>query len=201
MDRRGGFLLASAFLIAFSIFPSQNGAAADFTALNATSSEVVIPQSNYMINITINNTDTTYNIINVNVTITGTGFILGSNSTTASNTAFNNAGSILVWSNTTDNGFVATQDNPQHFAFNVSIPSSLSGYYNFTVNITDTAGASNSTNVTYTLILHNLTFFNLTAMQNSTNLSQNISYLIRITNDGVPLQEQYNLSVVNCSNT
>lgn len=49
--------------------------------------------------------------------------------------------------------------------------------------------------------LHNLTFSNLTAMQQSSSTVQNLTYQINITNYGNFTEgEQYNLSVMNCSN-
>ena len=191
-------LVLTGFLLAVSLL-SQDVRAASFTAQSVTSTNITIPQSNYQINITVNNTDSTYNITEVNITITGFTFISGSNSTTASNTTFSSTSDNLTWSNTSSEGFIAN-GTAQNFILNVSVPS-IPGYYNFTVNVLDTSVASNSTNITYTLILHNLTFSNLSAMQNSTNISQNLTYLIKIKNDGAPLQEQYNLTVVNCSNT
>jgi len=191
-------LVPAVFLLAVSLL-SQDAGAASFTAQSVTSTNITIPQSNYQINITVNNTDSTYNITRVNITITNFTFISVSNSTTASNTTFSSVSDNLMWSNTSSEGFI-TNGTPHNFAFNVSVPSTP-GYYNFTVNVTHTDGSSNSTNINYTLILHNLTFSNLSAMQQSTNQSQNLTYSINITNKGGPLQEQYNLSAVNCTNT
>ena len=192
-------LVLAGFLLGFSVLVSQDAFAANFSAQNLTSSEIVIPQTNYTITIRVNNTDSSLNITKVEITIANFTFVSGSNFTTASNQSFSSAGSILTWSNTTADGFIPA-GSPHNFTFNVSAPSSP-GYYNFTVNVTHTDSSSNSTNITYTLISYNLSFLSLSAMENSTNISQNLTYLINITNHGAPLQEQYNLTVVNCTNT
>ncbi|MCX6814153.1 MAG: hypothetical protein NTY20_00665 [Candidatus Aenigmarchaeota archaeon] len=68
----------------------------------------------------------------------------------------------------------------------------------FPVLISQDAGASSYiANDT----MHNLTFSNLTAMQQSLSSIQNLTYQINVTNYGnATAGEQYNLSVVNCSN-
>src|SRR4030043_101236 len=202
MDRRGGFLLASAFLIAFSIFLSQNGAAADFTAQNVGSSTINASATNYTIIINITNTNSTANITAVNITLSG-GFVFvqGTNSTTAVGTYFgNSSGYALGWANSSAGGFMEGSGNSSNFSFHVNAPATPNDY-NVTVSVTDTADSQSSTNLTYMVVLHNLTFTNRTAITNSNATNNNLTYLVNINNSGGPATQQYYLSVVNCVNT
>jgi PGF-pre-PGF domain-containing protein len=106
--------------------------------------------SNQQLNFTVENTDSAYNVTQVNITVpSGFVFIADSNSTTASDTLFSNTSINLTWDNTTAIGFIEN-GTMQYFLFNLTVPSGT-GDYNFTVSTLDTSGASNSTNVTITV--------------------------------------------------
>ena len=142
-------LRLSFLLVAFSISCTFPIWASSFTS-DAEPSTVESGASNQQLNFTVNNSDSDYNITQVNITIPG-GFALisNSNSTTASDTLFYNDSANATWDNTTDTGFVEN-GTEQHFLLNVSVLSGT-GDYNFTVSILDTEGILNSTNVTITV--------------------------------------------------
>jgi hypothetical protein len=190
-------LLAALLVLGFSVLASGSASAASFSVQNASSSTINASTLNYPVNITITNSDTV-NITQVNLTLNGFTFIRA-NSTDATNATFSNSSIIyLGWVNTTANGFIENGAS-KNFGFNVNT-SSTPGYYNITVTATDTAGAQVSNNITYTLVLHNITFANSTAKTGSTATNNNVSYVINITNSGGPASQTYSLSVVNCNN-
>ncbi len=195
-------LVPAILFLALPLLLSQDAGAASFTAQNASSLTINASATNYPITISITNTDSSLNITRVNLTLYGFSYIAGTNSTTESNANFNSSSSIaLGWINGTT-PLIASGGGVQNFTFNVNV-SLTTGSYNITVNVTDTSSVYNSTNITYSVVdnpSYLLTFNNLSNMGLSTNLIQNLSYLINITNTG-SLRKTYNLSVVNCSNT
>jgi hypothetical protein len=100
---------------------------------------------NQTFNFTINNTAAT-NITKLNITLpSGFSFIGSSNGTTATGASFDSTTSVLMWSNTTVEGFV---NSTGYFWFNLSIPKNVGGNFDFNVSTLDTSGGFNSTNVT-----------------------------------------------------
>ncbi|MCK4714663.1 MAG: hypothetical protein KAT35_03745, partial [Candidatus Aenigmarchaeota archaeon] len=155
--------------------------AADFSSGSEPAS-VEAGSTNQQLNFSVNNTDSAYNITQVNITIpAGFAFIAGSNSTTASDWAFYNSSSNMTWENTTSSGLVEN-GTAQFFIFNVSVPPGT-GDYNFTVTALDAAGAPNSTNVTITVndtTAPNIDFISPTAVNgtesaNKTYITWNVS--------------------------
>jgi hypothetical protein len=194
-------LLSAIFLLGLSlVIPSAM--AAGFSATVVGSSTINASSSSQSLTIMVTNLDASANITKVNVTITSFVYVTGTNSTTAINNSFGNTStSNIVWSNTTDNGFITIQGGIQNFTFGVNAPA-IAGNYNFTVNVTDTSELENTTIITYSVVdnpAYSLTFANYSAKQQASNTIQNLSYVIGITNnDAVP--QMYNLSAVNCSN-
>lgn len=94
-----------------------------------------------LLNITINNTDTTANITFVNVTLfPNSTFASGTNGTSASNTNFSGSATNVIWQNTTTTGFVEN-GTWQYFWFNLT--ASQPGIYNITINTFFTDGTTN----------------------------------------------------------
>jgi len=107
--------------------------------------------SNQLITFTVNNTDSTKNITEVNITIpSGFVFIPTSNATTVSNVTFSNTTTIVRWTNTTTEGFLLN-NSKENFTINVSVPSVATGQYGFNVTTRDTSDAFGSQNVTITV--------------------------------------------------
>ncbi|UCD06848.1 MAG: hypothetical protein JSW41_03340 [Candidatus Aenigmatarchaeota archaeon] len=133
------FTLVSIFMICYT-------SAANFTA-NISPTSVNGSLSNQFFNVTINNTDSVENIIQVNITLPGGfTFVTGSNQTSASNVTFWN----MTWDNTTSSGFIDINGTVEYFAFNSSTPNS-SGNYMITVYVLDTNYTSNSTSLNVTV--------------------------------------------------
>ncbi len=140
--------IASVLLMVFAVC-MLTAYAADLSS-TVTPSTVESGTSNQQLNFTVDNTDSTYNITQVEITIPGGFvFITDSNSTSASNVLFSNTSTVLTWDNITASGFIENV-TVQYFLFNVTVPSGT-GTFNFTVNISDTEYASNTTNVTITV--------------------------------------------------
>jgi|GEM_PF-5758180 len=96
-------------------------------------------------NFTVSNDAADTNLTAVNVTLpSGFSFIPTSNGTSASDNTFSNTSTVLIWTNSTADGFVLNQ-TAQYFWFNAT--AATPGNYNFTVGILDIAGVSNTTNV------------------------------------------------------
>jgi len=141
----GAFIGAILALILFLIFYITPIFAVPFSS-SVTPNSTNVSISNQLFNFTVNNTNSSENITQVNITLpTNFNFIGNSNSTTASDTSFSNTTQLLTWDNTTAIGFI-TNDTAQYFSFNTSV-TSTAGAYNFTVNTTDTSGTSNESNV------------------------------------------------------
>ena len=194
-------LAPAIFLLALPILLSQDAAAADFTAVNASSAIVNASATSHPINITITNTDSSLSIVKANMTLSGFTFVSGTNSTTMSTANFSNSSSTsLGWGNGTDTPLIASGGGVQNFMFSVNAPLAT-GSYNITVTVTYLNDAQNSTDITYSVVdnpVYQITFANLSSKTQSMNIIQNLSYIIRITNDGT-LRKTYNLTVVNCS--
>ncbi|MEK6734265.1 MAG: hypothetical protein AABY27_04080, partial [Pseudomonadota bacterium] len=140
-------------------------------------------------NFTINNTASDKNLTQVKIILPSTGgfsFTSGSNGTSASNTNFTNTSSVLIWTNTTASGFVLNQTS-QYFWINST--ATTPGNYNFTINVTDTSGIVNTTNVAVTIndtTAPNYTAFVGPGLTASANLSQSsIPINISATDNGV----------------
>ncbi len=141
-----GFVLVFSLV---SIFMVCSASAANFIA-SISPTSVNGSLVNQTFNVTINNTDSEFNITNVNITLpSGFYFITGTNYTSASGTLFWNTSSILIWDNTTDLGFIEN-GTVEYFLFNSSTPNS-SGNYTITVDVLDTNDTSNSTSLTVTV--------------------------------------------------
>jgi len=77
--------------------------------------------ANQIFNFTVNNTDDSQNITQVNITLPSDfSFISDSNGTTALNTIFSSEASLAIWTNTTPEGFVAN-GSVNYFWFNSSV--------------------------------------------------------------------------------
>jgi len=103
-----------------------------------------------LLNFTINNTETTTNITQVNITLPNTNFTfdMGTNGTSASDASFSNTSTLLSWTNTTTAGIIQNE-TVEYFWFNVT--ASQPGSYNFIVTLLNSSGVSNSTNVSITI--------------------------------------------------
>jgi RNAse (barnase) inhibitor barstar len=143
----------SGFLIVFvmvSILLGFSGEAANFTA-SISPSAVNGSLSNQLFNITINNTDSVYNITQINVTLpVGLVFINNSNGTSASNNTFSNTSTVLTWDNTTATGFIDMNGTVQYLYLNTST-TNTSGNYTITISLLDTNLTSNSTTLNITV--------------------------------------------------
>lgn len=88
----------------------------------------------YTYTVLINNTDTTLNITQVNITLpTNVSFVRVSNSTTAGAHAFLNTSTVLTWNTTTQSliNYSSAGENRHNFTFNATV--SYPGTYNITV--------------------------------------------------------------------
>ncbi|MCD6226172.1 MAG: hypothetical protein J7J93_00005, partial [Candidatus Aenigmarchaeota archaeon] len=174
------FIIASIFL-----FISTIAYAVDFES--SVSPTSINEDTNMLLNFTINNTDSSVNITQVNISLPNTNFyfINDTNGTSASGTTFSNTSTVLTWTNTTSVGFIEN-GTVQYFWFNIT--ASQPGTYNFTVTSLDTSGVSNSTNVSITI--------NDTTSPLYSNQAQNTS--TPIVGNGVLLSvywtDNYNLS-------
>jgi hypothetical protein len=196
-------LAPAILLLALSLSLPQDVQAATFTAENVGSSTINASAASHSITIYITDTDPSLNILKANITLYSFTFVSGTNSTTASAASFSNASPTSIgWSNSTDNiSLIASGGGVQNFTFNVNVPLTT-GTYSITVTVTDTAAAQASTNITYSVVdnpIYQITFANLSNMTQTTNLIQNLSHVVRITNDG-GLRKTYNLTVVDCNN-
>ncbi|MDI3544469.1 MAG: hypothetical protein PWQ28_750, partial [Candidatus Woesearchaeota archaeon] len=139
--------IAFASLILFSLIFLSFGYAANFNAIVTPTS--INEDTEVLLNFTINNTDTTLNITQVNITLpTDFSFVDDTNGTSASNATFSNTTTTLNWTNTTTEGFIKN-GSIQYFWFNVT--ATQPGTYNVTIDTLDTSTTVNSTNVTITV--------------------------------------------------
>ncbi len=105
------------------------------------------------IKISINNTDASLNITQVNITLpSGFGFVKNSNGTTANeSSSFSCIEPNLTWSNISKVGFIKN-GTEEFFWFNVTVPQLVNGtQLNLTVTVKFTDGSVNSTNLTFTI--------------------------------------------------
>lgn len=177
--------IAFASLILFSLIFLSFGYAASFESTVTPTS--INEDTEVLLNFTINNTDATVNITQVNITLpTGFSFIDGTNGTSASNLNFSNTSTTLNWTNTTTEGFIEN-GSIQYFWFNVT--ASEPGKYNVTIITLDTSENVNSINVTITVndttAPSSIEFVSPTP-DNNTNLSQsNIEINVTAEDNGV----------------
>ena len=126
--------------------------------------------ANVQLNFTINNTDASKNITEVNITVPSAfTYIEDSNLTSADNISFSNSTSgitNLTWINTTNNGFVEN-GTVEYFLFNVSVPTLLDNY-TFIISTVDNDSVFN-----YTLL--NITVVDTTPPENITLVSPTLS--------------------------
>ena len=107
--------------------------------------------SNQVINFTINNTGSEYNITQVNITLPATFVIVAdSDITTASNTTFSSDTNTIYWTNDTETGFVNASE-VQYFSITVNVSSISNTTYDINVSTLDTNDDYNSTNTTITV--------------------------------------------------
>ncbi|MBI4010179.1 MAG: hypothetical protein HY361_03250 [Candidatus Aenigmarchaeota archaeon] len=150
MDRRIITFIAISICYLFYVSPAN---ALTFTA-NVTPSEVNASDKDMLVNFTIDHTNTTANITQVNVTLPS-GFLY-SGATSDDATASGNAtsidedttGGIIKWTNSTKSGFVT---GTNRFWFEIDAPGS-NATFKFNVSVRDTADIITSVNVTFKLL-------------------------------------------------
>lgn len=116
-------LLIALFVLGFSILASQGVGAANFTLSNPWSSVVNFSTIDKILYITINNTDSSANITQVNITLYGFTFN-GSTLSVVTDAVFSNSSNTeLGWVNSTSAGFIAAGGNAKNFLFGVNVTS------------------------------------------------------------------------------
>ena len=142
-------LLGLVLFAALMLVSVPYASAADFTASVAPTS--VAGNFNQLFNFTINNTDSSENVTQVNITLPGGfTFVGGTNATSASNNIFYSTSGVMTWDNTTAPGFIDMNSTVQFFEFNATTPNT-SGNYTITLDILDTSFNSNSTSFNITV--------------------------------------------------
>jgi hypothetical protein len=199
-SRMLSILVPAVFLLALSLL-SQDAGAADFTTENIGSSTINASETGHSITIYVTDNDPSLSITNVSMILYSFTFVSGTNSTNASNTNFINstAETSLGWGNLTDTPLIASGGGTTSFTFSVNAPLA-NGSYNINVSAIDSAGVQTSSNITYSVVdnpIYQIAFSSPLTSQ-STNLIENLSYSVTITNTG-SLRKTYNLYVVNCT--
>lgn len=202
-----GLVIASLALVMFLSFGIADHVVKTSTGQTNIS---ILEDTSTFINLSVNNTgvDSATNITQVNITFLNSNFsfINNTNNSDIANSNFSNTSTVLYWSN--NSNFLIANNSLKYFQFNLSV--SQPGTYNITVSVTNVSGASTSTsttNITFTVndttAPSNITYFAPTNVS-YTNSSNNISFFnLTVVDNGVVdtiLVRVYNASGLVSSN-